>query len=160
MSTKALNQRQVWWSEILSGFNFRIVFRPGSKAIRLDALSRRPGDRPAKTDLDDDCIKNRQCTILPPELFKLQDLPDSTGRSGAPNSAGLQDTFNSDQLQDLLDQTDLVVAPIDIILPAIDKPIDDLITQGYQRSSIAQAMITALGDPHLKRWPKALRKEL
>jgi hypothetical protein len=42
----------------------------------------------------------------------------------------------------------------------MDKPIDDLITQGYQRSSIAQAMITALGGLHLRRWPKALRKEL
>jgi hypothetical protein len=42
----------------------------------------------------------------------------------------------------------------------MDKPIDDLITQGYQRSSMAQAMITALGDPHFKRWPKALWKEL
>ena len=59
MSTKALNQRQVRWSEILSGFNFRIVFWPGSKAVRPDALSRKPGDRPAKTDLGDDRIKNR-----------------------------------------------------------------------------------------------------
>jgi hypothetical protein len=52
------------------------------------------------------------------------------------------------------------MAPIDIILPVKDKPMDDLIAQGYQRSSMAQAMITALGDPHLKRWHKALRKEL
>jgi hypothetical protein len=43
------------------------------------------------------------------------------------------------------------MALIDIILPAMDKPIDDLITQEYQRSSIAQAMITALGGPHLRR---------
>ncbi|RAL59855.1 hypothetical protein DID88_000484 [Monilinia fructigena] len=32
-TTKALNQRQVRWSEFLSHYNFRIVYRPGSKAI-------------------------------------------------------------------------------------------------------------------------------
>ena len=40
-TTKVLNQRQVRWSEFLSQFNFRIVYRPGSKAARPDALSRK-----------------------------------------------------------------------------------------------------------------------
>ncbi|RAL63669.1 hypothetical protein DID88_003712 [Monilinia fructigena] len=46
ITTKALNQRQVRWSEFLSHYNFRIVYRPGSKAIRPDALSRKREDRP------------------------------------------------------------------------------------------------------------------
>ena len=33
-------------TEFLSQFNFRIVYRPGSRAVRPDALSRKPGDRP------------------------------------------------------------------------------------------------------------------
>ncbi|KAJ6437084.1 reverse transcriptase [Purpureocillium lavendulum] len=36
-TTKVLNQRQVRWSEFLSQFNFRIIYRPGSKAVRPDA---------------------------------------------------------------------------------------------------------------------------
>jgi len=40
-STKLLNRRQARWSEILSQFNFKIVYRPGEKNGKLDALSRR-----------------------------------------------------------------------------------------------------------------------
>ena len=45
-TTKQLNQRQTRWSEFLSGFNFRITYRPGNKAVRPDALSRRGQDLP------------------------------------------------------------------------------------------------------------------
>jgi RNase H-like domain found in reverse transcriptase/Reverse transcriptase (RNA-dependent DNA polymerase)/Integrase zinc binding domain len=139
-STKALSQRQVRWSEFLSQFNFRIVYRPGSRAVRPDALSRKPGDRPAKTDLNDDRIKNRLRTVLPAERF------------------------DPDVLQELLQEAnrkeDLLAAPIDVILPAMDKPIDDLIDQAYARSDLAITMLSALRDPLVKRWPKALRKEL
>jgi reverse transcriptase-like protein len=139
-STKALSQRQVRWSEFLSQFNFRIVYRPGSKAVRPDALSRKPGDRPAKADLSDDRIKNRLRTVLPPERF------------------------DPDMLQELRreisQQEDLLVAGVDVILPAMDKPIDDVIDQAYTRSDLAIAMLSALRDPLVKRWPKALRKEL
>lgn len=139
-STKALSQRQVRWSEFLSQFNFRIVYRPGSRAVRPDALSRKPGDRPAKTDLDDDRIKNRLRIVLPPERF---------------DSTALQEL-----LQEANQEEDLLAAPIDLILPAMDKPIDDLINQAYARSDLANTMLTALRDPLVKRWPKALRKEL
>ena len=139
-TTKALNQRQVRWSEFLSQFNFRIVYRPGSRAVRPDALSRKWEDRPIKANADDDRIKNRQRTILPLTLF------------------------DPEALADLLDETDrdidLTAAPITVILPDTDKPIDDLIDAAYQRSRLADAMITALRDPQVLRWPKALRKEL
>jgi len=39
-STKLLNRRQVHWAEILSQFNFQIVYRPGEKNGKVDALSR------------------------------------------------------------------------------------------------------------------------
>ena len=51
ITTKALSQRQVRWSEFLSSFNFRIVYRPGTKAVRPDALSRKWEDRPKSTSL-------------------------------------------------------------------------------------------------------------
>jgi len=39
-TTKLLNQRQAHWVEILSQFNFKIVYRPGEKNSKGDALSR------------------------------------------------------------------------------------------------------------------------
>ena len=135
-STKALSQRQVRWSEFVSQFNFRIIYRPGSKAVRPDALSRKPGDRPAKADVNDDRIKNRQRTLLPRELF------------------------DAEALDEMMSDEELKAAPIDIILPAMDRPIDDIIDDAYKRSSMAMDMVAAIEDPNIKRWPRKLRKEL
>nr|AAG24792.1 pol protein [Colletotrichum gloeosporioides] len=41
-TSKVLNKRQIRWSEFLSEFNFRIIYRKGSENGRADALSRRP----------------------------------------------------------------------------------------------------------------------
>ncbi|KAL0937059.1 reverse transcriptase domain protein [Colletotrichum truncatum] len=41
-TSKELNKRQIRWSEFLSEFNFRIIYRKGSENGRADALSRRP----------------------------------------------------------------------------------------------------------------------
>jgi transposase InsO family protein len=40
-STKVLTRRQVRWSELLSGYNFRISYRKGNDNAKADALSRR-----------------------------------------------------------------------------------------------------------------------
>jgi len=38
-TTKLLNQRQARWAEILSQFNFKIIYLPGEKNGKTDALS-------------------------------------------------------------------------------------------------------------------------
>jgi RNase H-like domain found in reverse transcriptase/Reverse transcriptase (RNA-dependent DNA polymerase)/Integrase zinc binding domain len=140
-TTKALNQRQVRWSEFLSGFNFRIVYRPGTKAVRPDALSRRSEDRPKRADINDDRIKNRQRTILPEHIFDPEALAELT--------------------REINEEVDLAAAPIDVIMPAMDKPIDELIDRAYENSEMAQDMLTALRDASTRRrWPKKWRKEL
>jgi len=40
-STKLLNSRQLSWEEILILFKFKIVYYPGEKSGKADALSRR-----------------------------------------------------------------------------------------------------------------------
>jgi len=40
-TTKLLNRRQARWAEILSEFNFKIIYRPGEKNGKTDAPSRR-----------------------------------------------------------------------------------------------------------------------
>ena len=139
-TTKALNQRQVRWSEFLSQFNFRIVYRPGSQAARPDALSRKPEDRPARADPDDDRIKNRERCILPEDVF---------------DSAALADLMREIDKQD-----ELVAAPINMIFPDMDKPIDELIDRAYAHSPLAVTMLAALRDPRARNWPGSIRKEL
>jgi len=46
MTTKKLNRRQARWSELLSRYDFKIVYRPGVLNRRADALTRKSGDLP------------------------------------------------------------------------------------------------------------------
>jgi hypothetical protein len=139
-TTKTLNQRQVRWSEFLSQFNFRITYRPGAKAILPDSLSRRWEDRPAKDDPDDSRLRSRRRTLLPnsrfdPELFK--ELLKETDQRG-----------------------DTTAAPIDLIIPDLDKPIDNLVSKAYESCDTTQRMLAALGNIQVRHWPKDIRKTL
>jgi len=138
-TTKALNQRQVRWAEFLAQFNFRIVYRPGSKATRPDALNRKSEDRPAKADPEDDRIKNRQRCILPQHCF----------------DPALFSTFTH-----FPSDSSLKLAPIDIILPSTDKPIDEIVNAAYNRSPMAVEMLAALRDQQCHAWPDTWRREL
>jgi len=42
LTTKVWNPRQIRWAQWLANFNFKIVYRPGSRGGKPDALSRRP----------------------------------------------------------------------------------------------------------------------
>jgi hypothetical protein len=142
MSTKVLNQRQVRWSEFLSQFNFRITYRPGSKAVLPDALSRKWDDRPAKLNTNDDRLQNRHQVLLPESRFDPRLLTELLRKQN--NDRNLSTT----------------IAATDLILPDLDKPIDDLITIVYRRCKTTQRMLAALEDPQVRRWPKDIRKYL
>jgi hypothetical protein len=120
--------------QVTSLSSFYYLTRPGAKAVRPDALSRMPGDRPNKHDTSDDRVKNRMRTVLTPEVL------------------------SEDILTDLLNTNSLNAAPL--ILPAMDRPMDDLITSAYATNLMAIDMTTALSDPTIRRWPKHLRKIL
>jgi hypothetical protein len=45
-TTKILNRRQARWAEILSCYDFRIIYRKGSENGKADALSRKPQFKP------------------------------------------------------------------------------------------------------------------
>src|ERR1700691_462644 len=45
-TTKSLNRRQARWSELLSNYDFIIIYRPGPKNGKPDALSRHPDYHP------------------------------------------------------------------------------------------------------------------
>jgi hypothetical protein len=50
MTKKLLNWRQAQWSEVLTGFEYEIVYRPGKANRKADAETRRPGDHPEGGD--------------------------------------------------------------------------------------------------------------
>ena len=47
-TTKVLNRRQARWAQELTGYDFKIVYRPGTQNGKADALSKRPEYRPLK----------------------------------------------------------------------------------------------------------------
>jgi hypothetical protein len=140
-TTKVLNQRQVRWSEFLSRFNFRITYRPGAKATVPDALSRKWEDCPVKADTDNDNrLRNRHRTLLLDTKFDPQILTElriNSNPSTSPTAAG-----------------------IDLIIPDLDKPIDDLIDRAYQNCPITNQMLSALTTSRAKYWPRDIRKHL
>jgi hypothetical protein len=50
LTKKLLNRRQARWALKLSEYNFKIVYRPGPKNAKADALTRRSGDLPKEGD--------------------------------------------------------------------------------------------------------------
>ncbi|KAI0997025.1 hypothetical protein K3495_g11160 [Podosphaera aphanis] len=65
MSSRRLLERQVRWSQLLSQFNFKLVFRAGKLAGQPDALSRRPQDVPKS--MENPRLKEREFTLLKKE---------------------------------------------------------------------------------------------
>ncbi|KAI0992807.1 hypothetical protein K3495_g15377 [Podosphaera aphanis] len=63
-TTKKLNRRQARWNELLADFNFKIVFRPGKKGGKPDALTRISTDRPL--DPTDEREQQQHQTLLKP----------------------------------------------------------------------------------------------
>ena len=76
MSTKLqVSRRQAQWSEFLSRFNFKIVYRPGKAGAKPDALTRRSGDLPKEGDKYDERTKFQYQAVL--TLQNLTELPDT-----------------------------------------------------------------------------------
>ena len=73
---RLLSERQVRWSEIMSGFNFKMLHRPGKASVAPDALSRRDQDMPANTD--DDRIQGRVLQLLKKDGKIIRACPAAT----------------------------------------------------------------------------------
>jgi len=69
-NTKLLNRRQARWAEILSEFNFKIIYRPSERNGKADALSRR---------VDPELEGQREKQDLTIRMFKPGQLDLGTG---------------------------------------------------------------------------------
>jgi hypothetical protein len=69
MMTKLLNRHQAHWSQFLSQFNFKIVYRPSTTSGKPDALTGRSRDLPKVGD--DHSLENQTTTIIPENILQL-----------------------------------------------------------------------------------------
>jgi len=66
LTKKVWNQRQIRWGQELTNYNFKIVYRPGSRGRKPDALSRLP-----EYHLEEGARHSEQ-SILKTNTFKFQ----------------------------------------------------------------------------------------
>lgn len=75
MTTKRLSRRQARWSEFLSRFGFKLIYRPGTQGGKPDALTRRSSDLPQNEE-DARCRYQQQTVLKPynvsPGMLPLQ----------------------------------------------------------------------------------------
>jgi len=65
LTTKVWNQRQIRWAQRLADYHFKIVYCPGKRGGKPDALSRRPEYCP------EEGAKHSEQLILKPEHFQI-----------------------------------------------------------------------------------------
>lgn len=79
MTTKRLSRRQARWSEFLSRFNFKLIYRPGAQGGKPDALTRRSSDLPQGDD--DERQEHQNQIVLKPENLSPDMLPVSLNQA-------------------------------------------------------------------------------
>jgi len=59
-----LSMRQAHWQEILSYYNYKVIYRPGSTNVRADSLSRRPDYTPENVDNLETILDPKRCSFF------------------------------------------------------------------------------------------------
>jgi hypothetical protein len=90
-TTKVLNRRQARWAQELAGYDFKIVYCPGSKNGKPDALSRRSEYRPRRGGTAESDENQPIHTILKPEHFGPYDPEYDVGGIPVVSAARLQE---------------------------------------------------------------------
>jgi len=65
-TTKELTDRQIRWTEVLNGFDFKIEFRPGKEGGKPDALTRRKEEMPKEGD---ERLTQKDRILLPKQKY-------------------------------------------------------------------------------------------
>lgn len=66
-----LSRRQARYLDMLSEYNFKIIYRPGPQNIKADALTRMAGSKPV--DPEDERLRQKHQVLLTPDRFELDD---------------------------------------------------------------------------------------
>ena len=138
MTKRQLTARQVRWLDILSRFNFEIVFTPGKKNIKADALTRRKGDHDSQRKV---ILESRNQVLL--KLYQLDT------RILAEQEATLLTAVNKDCCKDYNKNTEIELAPLEDI-QAEDIGLIDRILQANRTSNTLTDLRTKAGE--LEDW--------
>ena len=134
MTKRQLTARQVRWLDILSRFNFEIVFTPGKKNIKADALTRRKGDHDSQRKV---ILESRNQVLLKLYQLGIQIL--------AEQEATKLTAVNKDCYKD----TETELAPLEDI-QAEDIGLIDRILQANRTSNTLTDLRTKAGE--LEDW--------
>jgi len=99
-TTKALTERQIRWSEVLSGFDFKIDFRAGTEGGKPDALTRQMADMHQEGD---ERLTQKEGILLPKEKYFDADIQEmETIRFEETNNKKLQDeSARNEEIQEI-----------------------------------------------------------
>ena len=93
-STKKLNRREARWSQTLQNYNFNIIYRPGHKNEKADALTRRSGDLPSGKEDERSGVIGQ---LLQPENFR-QALAAQQPKPAKPIEDLIKEALKTDEL--------------------------------------------------------------
>jgi transposase InsO family protein len=150
MTTKLLNRRQARWSEFLSRFNFRIVYRPGKQGAKPDALTRRSEDLPKEGD--ERLLHQSQVVLkrenLDPEvktaILPTAILPVAVPPASLPTAPPFKIVFSPMSLSQRTQQKRVRFA--DATSPEPPIAIKELFIAACQNDSLLQSILTALDN--------------
>ncbi|MDI6015458.1 reverse transcriptase domain-containing protein [Escherichia coli] len=86
LTVRRLSERQMRWAELLSRFNFKMVYRPGILNSMADALSRREQDLPR--DQADERLASREVKLLKDEWIESENLTQVRFQKGPEEGKG------------------------------------------------------------------------
>jgi transposase InsO family protein len=127
---KPLNRRQARWALELDGFDFQIIYRPGVKNGKPDALSRRAEHRPEKGGHDYQPVEH----VLKPGQW----VPESYREQRVRPTEEHEILLSSVQMQGL---RPVVKMAKDVEQEIIEKAADDLIWQDLYEKARAEGRI-------------------
>jgi hypothetical protein len=98
---KDLNLHQAWWGELLANYNFRIIYRPGKLARKLDILSCKLRDSPWEGEVKHSQNKGRM--LLPEQTFVTNAAEIITVENDAELLREIKNKMKTDlEIQDIL----------------------------------------------------------
>jgi hypothetical protein len=160
MSTKMLNRRQARWSEFLSRFNFKIVYRPGKLGVKPDTLTRRSADLPKEGD---ERLLHQSQTVLKKENVELMCLP-ATIKPDNPETEHLVETPHNPSSPDIgKPAATTLLAPVQTRVTrqvrfsdeqqlSLPPDIQNLVREAYEKDTTVQSILEALGKCYGVSW--------
>jgi hypothetical protein len=138
-TTKLLNRRQARWSEFLSRFNFKIVYRPGKQGGKPDALTRRSEDLPKEGD---ERLQHQSQTVLKRENFEPTHLNAVTRRQAVqPRKETTTELQGREPEPDTEQIPKIVISP-----PELPLEVENLLREAYEQDPLPNEILKALED--------------